>query len=104
MAWCERNDENVAKDHFLDENKNTSDGNQLSLEVCCNASNFVQGCPMGPVLSAQLQSVLQEGLLDSLLPYLVQDKPVGKVRVIKAQFIICILLSVLKLSIFSSQI
>ena len=37
-------------------------------------------CSMGPVLSNQLQSVIQEGLLDSLLPYLVQDKHLGKVR------------------------
>ena len=34
---------------------------------------------MGPVLSNQLQSVIQEELLDSLLPYLVQDKQIGKV-------------------------
>ena len=80
MAWCERNDENVAKDHFLDESKDTSDGKQLSLKVCCKAYS-VEDCPMGPVLSGQLQSVLQEGLLDSLLPYLVQDKPVGKVGI-----------------------
>ena len=86
MAWCERNDENVAKDHFFDENKNTSDGKQLSLYVYCNYFHCVPDCPMGPVLSGQLQSVLQEGLLDSLLPYLVQDKPVGKVGMIKAQF------------------
>ena len=54
MAWCELNDENVAKDPFLDENKNTSDGKQLSM--------------------------------DSLLPYLIQDKPVGRVGIITAQF------------------
>ena len=36
---------------------------------------------MGPVLSGQLQSVLQEGLLDSLLPYLVQERPSGKVSI-----------------------
>ena len=29
---------------------------------------------MGPLLSSQLQTVMQEGLLDSLLPYLLQDK------------------------------
>ena len=85
MASCERYDENVGKDHFLDENKNTSDGKQFSLEMCCNAFKCVQGCPMGPVLSGQLQAVLQEGLLDSLLPYLVQDKPVGKVRMIETE-------------------
>ena len=38
-------------------------------------------CSMGPVLSGQLQSVLQEGLLDSLLPYLVQERPSGKVSI-----------------------
>ena len=32
MAWCERNDENVAKDHFLDENKDTSDGKTVFIE------------------------------------------------------------------------
>ena len=86
MAWCELNDENVAKDPFLDENKNTSDGKQLSLEVYCNHFHFVEDCQMGPVLSGQLQSVLQEGLLDSLLPYLVQHKPVGKVGMNRLQF------------------
>ena len=32
MAWCERNDENVAKDHFLDENKDTSDGKPVFIQ------------------------------------------------------------------------
>ena len=36
-------------------------------------------CPMGAVLNNQLQSVMQEGLLDSLLPYLVRDKKLYKV-------------------------
>ena len=35
---------------------------------------------MGAVLSNQLQSVMQEGLLDSLLPYLVRDKKLVKVE------------------------
>ena len=36
---------------------------------------------MGAVLSNQLQSVMQEGLLDSLLPYLVRDKKLYKVHI-----------------------
>ena len=35
---------------------------------------------MGAVLNNQLQSVMQEGLLDSLLPYLVRDKKLYKVH------------------------
>ena len=38
-------------------------------------------CPMGAVLNSQLQSVMQEGLLDSLLPYLVRDKKLYKVTI-----------------------
>ena len=38
-------------------------------------------CPMGAVLNTQLQSVMQEGLLDSLLPYLVRDKRLYKVTI-----------------------
>ena len=38
-------------------------------------------CPMGAVLNTQLQSVMQEGLLDSLLPYLVRDKKLYKVTI-----------------------
>ena len=37
---------------------------------------------MGAILNSQLQSVMQEGLLDSLLPYLVKDKKLYKVGTI----------------------
>ena len=36
--------------------------------------NTSSECPMGSLLASQLQAVMQEGLLDSLLPYLTQDK------------------------------
>ena len=36
---------------------------------------------MGAVLYHKLQGIIQEGLLDSLLPYLVQHKGVFKVRI-----------------------
>ena len=41
----------------------------------------VSGCEMGAVLYQKLQGIIQEGLLDSLLPYLVQHKGAFKVRV-----------------------
>ena len=46
-------------------------------------------CPMGAVLNSQLQSVMQEGLLDSLLPYLVRDKKLYKVRIIPYRSVHC---------------
>ena len=42
-------------------------------------NDLLTECPMGAVLNSQLQSVMQEGLLDSLLPYLVRDKKLYKV-------------------------
>ena len=36
---------------------------------------------MGAVLYQKLQGIIQEGLLDSLLPYLVQHKGAFKVKV-----------------------
>ena len=49
-------------------------------------------CPMGAVLNSQLQSVMQEGLLDSLLPYLVRDKKLYKVTInLMGQFMVNIL-------------
>ena len=46
-------------------------------------------CPMGAVLNSQLQSVMQEGLLDSLLPYLVRDKKLYKVTIIPYSSVDC---------------
>ena len=93
IGWCESR-ENSHGQNFLDENRNTSEGEKDTscqcLIVACFAIVTCQililklmtqliDCPMGAVLNNQLQSVMQEGLLDSLLPYLVRDKKLYKV-------------------------